>query len=42
MKKMNWKTCLAQTASIALTLSLLAGITAQAAGPLSFANNFYR
>ena len=25
MKKMNWKTCLAQTASIALTLSLLAG-----------------
>lgn len=38
MKKMNWKTCLAQTASIALTLSLLAGITAQAAGPLSFEN----
>lgn len=38
MKKMNWKTCLAQTASIALTLSLLAGITAQAAGPLSFGN----
>ena len=38
MIKMNWKTYLAQTASIALTLSLLAGITAQAAGPLSFEN----
>lgn len=36
MKKMNWNNCLAKTASAALALSLLVGVPAQAAGPLSF------